>query len=419
MNNSDDQFRDENLNEEPQSFDGVSFKPTDASSEQVEEQSGEQVWNKPKKESRRKGRGAGLLALCIVCSLLCGGLGGYFGAKLGGGTDGAAVIYQSVQRLDAEGVPLGSTSLSTSDVVNLTKDSVVEITTEVTANDIFMMQYVKSGAGSGVIFTADGYIVTNNHVISGAKSISVTTTDGKSYPATLIGTDAESDIAVIKIDATGLTPAVLGSSGELTVGSSIIVIGNPLGQLGGTVTTGIISALDRAITIDGQSMNLMQTNAAVNPGNSGGGMYNMKGELVGIVNAKSSGTDVEGLGFAIPIDSVKATIEQLITYGYVQGRVQLGVTMIDIDDARTAASYRVNLFGVYIISVSENSDAERAGLLAGDCIISIDDKEIETSADAQECIKSHSVGDVLKIVVARDNKYVTLSATLTEYVPSK
>jgi serine protease Do len=187
------------------------------------------------------------------------------------------------------------TQLSTSEVASLTSDSVVEITTETVTTDSWMQQYVTNGAGSGVIVTQDGYIVTNNHVIDGASKISVRLKNGTTYTASLIGSDSKTDVALLKIGATGLKPVVLGNSESLKVGDTAIAIGNPLGQLGGTVTEGIISALDRELVIKGKKMSLLQTDAAINPGNSGGGLFNNKGELIGIVVAKSSGSDVEAL----------------------------------------------------------------------------------------------------------------------------
>lgn len=201
---------------------------------------------------------------------------------------------------------IGSTGymgdLTVAQVVDLVADTVVEITTTNVVTDIFYGQYVTSGAGSGVIITENGYIITNYHVIDGARSVTVRLTDGSEFDADIVGGDQSTDVAVLKINATGLNAAVLGSSRSLVVGQEVVAIGNPLGSLGGTVTDGIISALDRSVVVDGHRMTLMQTNAAINPGNSGGGLFNRAGELIGIVNAKQSNTGIEGLGFAIPID---------------------------------------------------------------------------------------------------------------------
>lgn len=203
------------------------------------------------------------------------------------------------------------------EIVVLTADSIVEVYTETVVNGGRFGQYIVEGAGSGVIISADGYIVTNNHVIDGTEKITVRLKNGTEYEATLIGRDSKTDIAVLKINEKDLKPVVFGDSDELVVGELAVAIGNPLGMLGGTVTDGIISALSRNIDIDGQMMNLLQMSAAVNPGNSGGGLFNRYGELVGIVNAKASGYDIEGLGFAIPINIVKSVIDDLIKYSYV------------------------------------------------------------------------------------------------------
>ncbi|MBQ0079432.1 MAG: trypsin-like peptidase domain-containing protein, partial [Eubacterium sp.] len=196
-----------------------------------------------------------------------------------------------------------SAAMSISQITEKTQKSVVEIRTESVASDSWMREYVTQGAGSGVIISSDGYIMTNNHVIDGARKITVTTIDEKSYSAKLVGTDPRNDVAVLKIKAEGLEAATYGNSDQLQVGDLAVAIGNPLGELGGTVTSGIISSLDRQLSIDGKSMNLLQTDASINPGNSGGGLFNDDGQLIGLVVAKSSGSDVEGLGFAIPINT--------------------------------------------------------------------------------------------------------------------
>ena len=291
-------------------------------------------------------------------------------------------------------------------------DSVVEIQTETMSTNKLFAQAVESGAGSGVILSEDGYIVTNNHVIEGANTITVKTRDGKSYNAKLIGTDSSTDLAVIKIDATGLKPAVLGNSSELQVGDTAIAIGNPLGELGGTVTTGIVSALDREVTIDNQTMHLLQTNAAINPGNSGGGLFNDQGELIGIVNAKSSGSNIEGLGFAIPIDRAKDVITSLIDNGYVKGRASLGVTLTTGTTNNPLSNESSTQ--VYIIEVQEGSAAAKAGLQAGDQILKVDDTDVEEIADVKTAVNSHKAGETMNITILRDNSTQTIQVTLGE-----
>ncbi len=308
--------------------------------------------------------------------------------------------------------------MSIPDVVDKTAASVVEITTEYVTTSQYMQQYITSGAGSGVIITEDGYILTNNHVIKDATSITVTLRSGESYPAELVGLDEDLDIALVKIDASSLTPATIGSSSDLRVGESIIAIGNPLGQLGGSVTDGIISALDRSISIEGTTMSLMQLSISINPGNSGGGLFDMSGSLVGIVNAKSSGDNIEGIGFAIPIDDVLPILDQLRQYGYITGRPAIGVTMIDISSPQMAWMYRVDEIGTYVYSVTENSPAYQGGLRAGDLIVSIDGTSIESASQAKEMIQSKSVGDEMTFVVKRGSQQVTLTITVGEYVPS-
>ena len=311
-------------------------------------------------------------------------------------------------------------------VAKLAADSVVEITTETVSTGVFMSQYVTTGAGSGVIITEDGYIVTNDHVVAGASSIKVRLHNGSEYSASLVGTDDETDIAVIKIETQGLPAASLGDSATLEVGDLIVAIGNPLGKLGGTVTEGIISALERDITIDGKEMSLLQHSAAVNPGNSGGGLFNSSGQLIGIVNAKYSDTSYEGLGFAIPLSTAIPVIEDLIEHGYVRGRVDLGASAIDIVSQYYALYYSVPEYGVYIQSVSAGSDAANAGIRSGDRIVSVDGVEISSSAELEKLVKSHSVGETVTVTLKRYTRSgrtynaedITVDIELTEYKPN-
>ena len=363
-----------------------------------------------------------LVAGVAVLSLLLGLAGGALSARYYYGKapipEGAAVIYKTTKLKDADGKTVEN-ALTIPEVAELVKNSVVEITTEQIVTGSFMQQYVSEGAGSGVIITADGYIVTNHHVIDGATNINVRLADGTKYNATLIGSDAKSDLAVIKIDAKELTPAAFGSSSELLVGEEVVAVGNPLGELGGTVTKGIISALDREITIDNTTMRLLQTDTAINPGNSGGGMFNTSGQLVGVINAKSAGEEIEGLGFAIPIDTAEAVVNDLIGHGYVTGRVEPGFVFVEINDAMTAMMYRVNELGLYISSVAEGSDAEKAGFRSGDYVVKIDDKEISTEAEANAVIDSKKVGDTLTVVIERNGQEKTVTLTLSEYTPKE
>ena len=368
---------------------------------------------KKEKKSGRVGFVAATLAAAIVLSGAVGFAGGYLGNQYAGNSSGTnKVIYQSVQRTSTTS---GSDSdkLSVADVAALTADSVVEITTESVTTGKFMQQYVSEGAGSGVIITSDGYIATNNHVIDGASKITVRLKDESVYEATLVGKDAKTDIAVLKINAKDLTAAVYGDSSKLVVGETAIAIGNPLGELGGTVTSGIISALDRSITIDGETMTLLQTNAAINPGNSGGGLFNQYGELIGIVNAKSSGSDIEGLGFAIPMNTAKTVIEEIIENGYVRGSISLGLAIVDISDTETAMAYRVSKTGVYVTQISSTSTQFQVG----DRIVSFNGESIDSAEALTSAINKCKMGDTVEVVVERRSQKYTFSLTLQEEKP--
>jgi serine protease Do len=350
------------------------------------------------------------LAACAFLSGVIGFSAGTLAAK----SQKGSVVVQSVERRpqNLENIPV--TSINIPSVAALTQNSVVEIRTESVTNSLFLRQFVTEGAGSGVIISEDGYIVTNNHVIQDARAITVALHDGTTYEAQLIATDSKMDIGVIKIEASGLTPAILGDSDSLSVGEPVVAVGNPLGQLGGTVTDGIVSALDREIILNNERRNLLQTNAAINPGNSGGGLFNADGELVGIVVAKSSGEDVEGLGFAIPINDAKPIIEDLIAQGYVGGRVSLGVTALDLTSPQLATQYGYKTPGVYVQSVVENSSAAAGGLQPGDCFVSINGTAIEAISDVTTILNDSSVGDQLEVTVKRDGKIVELTITLQE-----
>ena len=299
-----------------------------------------------------------------------------------------------------------------SDIVEKCKDSVVEITTEsVSSGNSIFGQYVSQGAGSGVIISKDGYIVTNNHVVSGATSLKVTTTDGTEHDASVVGKDSQTDLAVIKVDANNLQAATLGDSDILQVGDPAIAIGNPLGELGGTVTTGIISATDRQITIDDETMTLLQTDAAINPGNSGGGLFNADGNLIGIVNAKESSTGIEGLGFAIPITPAQDIITELMQNGSVTSRPALNVSLYDYT-SNNQGQYSKYEDGCYIVQIVKNGAADKAGLKQNDRILSFDGEQIQSTSDVKNVLKKHKIGDTVKMVVERDSKKVTVEITL-------
>ncbi|MEG1560581.1 MAG: trypsin-like peptidase domain-containing protein [Clostridia bacterium] len=277
---------------------------------------------------------------------------------------------------------------------------------------------VSTGSGSGVIITSDGYIVTNNHVVEGANEITVYMQDGSVHAATLIGTDSRTDLAIVKIDAVNLKTATIGKSSFLEIGDSVYAIGNPLGELASTVTSGIISGKDRAVEIDGISMTLLQTDAAINPGNSGGGLFNAStGELIGVVNAKSFGLEIEGLGFAIPIDSATPIITQLMDQGFVSGRPYIGVNMQNVT-VRTGDAFG-SMFGGYstavqVTAVEENGPAAKAGIKVGDLILGLGDKKADTSEALVALLNGFNAGDTVKITIQRNNQKMELDLILGE-----
>lgn len=303
--------------------------------------------------------------------------------------------------------------LTIQEIVAANENSVVAITTESVATDIWARQYITSGAGSGVIYSEDGYILTNNHVIEGASTIKVTMHDGTEYDATLVAADDRCDIAVIKISAKELVPVTLNTDMNLSVGDLAVAIGNPLGTLAGTATEGIISGLEREITLDGKTMTLLQISASINPGNSGGGVFDQNGRLIGLVVAKSSGSDVEGLGFAIPADTVKKVADSLIKSGYVTGRPAAGITIVDLTSAQDAMKYGVSITGVYINEVT-GENAKEAGLKAGDLIYMIDKKEVTSSEMLIGEIQKHKVGDTVTFTIVRDDKMHEIKVKLQE-----
>ena len=402
--------------------DGGSVPPTPPEQPQY---SAPQQPEKPRRK-KKKFNGGKLVrsAVALVLAAAMGFAGGFVGAKYGGGSK---VVIQQVAPSSTSSSDSGSASavntasgMTTAQVSEMVSPSVVVITTEQVVYSQWSwygQNQVESGAGSGVVISSDGYILTCAHVVSGASNITVTIGD-TDYPATVVGEDDTSDVAVLKIDATDLTPATVGNSDSLAVGESVLAVGNPLGELGGTVTSGIVSALNRSVTIQGTSstntMSLIQMDASVSPGNSGGGLFNMNGELIGLVNAKSSSSDAEGLGFAIPINDAIKVAQDLLENGYVSGRPYMGITYLAVTDAQTAAQLNVNAYGVYIVDVVQGGPADKAGLKTGDRIVSIDGTEIAQKDDLGTLIQQHAAGDTLSITVAREGQMQTVSLTLGE-----
>lgn len=355
-------------------------------------------------------------------SLACGLGGGWFAythlsANAPQTNSKANITYSSAESPSSTTTVASSdngTGLTTSEVAAIASPSVVEIVTESTTTQYGMFggTYTSQAAGSGVIISKDGYIITNNHVVEGANTITVTTYDNKEYSATLVGTDEASDIAVIKIDASDLTAATVGDSSKIEAGDTAVVIGNPLGTLGGTVTDGIISSPSREMVINNQSMELIQTNAEINSGNSGGGLFDGNGNLIGIVNAKdsgttSSGTVIEGIGFAIPINTAMDVANELMQYGEVVDRPTLGVYLQEVSN-----SYYNYTPGLYITGTADGSGAEKAGLRAYDRIVSADGEEIDAQSDLTKVLRNKKVGDTISLTIERNGKQMDVQVTL-------
>jgi len=388
----------------------------------------------PKKVKEKKKGGMGkFIAACLICAIL-GGVGG--GAIVATQLPDSATTNYNGSKLNisdsdssetqtASPVAAGST-MTGSQIYSLGCAQAVGISTEITYTNYFGMQSKSAVSGSGFIVTSDGYIVTNYHVIADAYTqnyaVSVMLYNGDKFDAKIVGVEESSDIAVLKIDATGLSAATLGDSDNLQVGETVYAIGNPLGELSFTMTSGMVSALDRDITTQdsttGQTTtnNMFQIDAAVNEGNSGGPVYNEKGEVVGIVTAKYSDTGVEGLGFAIPINDVTDIVDQLITNGYVSGKANFGITVTTVDS--TVAQYYNMVEGAYVYSVEQGSCSDKAGLKVGDIITAINDVTVKSSSELTNEKKNYKAGDVVKLKVYRQGEYIDLTVTLDEDVPT-
>lgn len=389
----------------------------------------------PKK--RRRGVWSRILAAVLTLVLVAGSCGltawminDHWSAELQRTSENLTEqIQQLQQQLEASsnaaagnsvsGSPVSADGLTPSQVYAMNVDSVVLISSQVQTS---MYGQITSGisSGSGFILSEDGYVVTNNHVVENAVSVSVTTYDGNEYAATIVGTDSTNDVAVLKIAQEdlpnqGLSPVTLGSSDDLIVGDQVVAIGNPLGELTSTMTVGYVSAKDRDVTTDGTTINMIQTDAAINSGNSGGPLFNMKGEVVGITTAKysgssSSGASIESIGFAIPIDDVSGMISDLANYGYVTG-AYLGVSVTEVDSS--AKFYGVP-GGAYVVEVVDGYCAKEAGIQVGDIITGLDQYSVDTYTDLSRALRKFKAGDTVKITVYRNGQTLTMPITLSE-----
>lgn len=303
------------------------------------------------------------------------------------------------------------------DVADRVLPSIVMIKNKINFNTGFVTQSMNQGTGSGIIYREDGYIITNQHVIDGASEILVTLHDGREFKGRVLGKDSKTDLAVIKIDANNLPAGEFGDSDKLKVGELAVAIGNPAGEeFSGTVTAGIISALDRKLALGEKNMKLIQTDAAINPGNSGGALVNEKGEIIGINSVKLSAPNIEGMGFAIPINDALPIINELMQNGYVK-RPWIGVGITNITD-QISKEYKVPK-GVYIAKVYYNSPAERSGLKVDDIITKVDGKKVETVTDLSNIIETHKPEDTIKLTVYRNKKYIDIDVTLDIMPPTE
>lgn len=388
---------------------------------------------KAPKEKKPHGKWVKALCLCLVCALL----GGLCGAGIMAGSMNSRIVAveQRLEEQTKETLPIGSQTSSTPAPVSTTTaakpvaaiydqacNEVVGITTEVTYTNFFGQTSSSAVSGSGFIVSPDGYILTNYHVIEyaykGNYAITVMLHDGTRYEASIVGVEDCNDIAVLKIDASGLDPVTFGDSDKLSVGDDVYAVGNPLGELEFSMTTGHVSALDRLITTEdgSEAINMFQIDAAVNSGNSGGPVYNANGEVVGIVTAKYSETGVEGLGFAIPINDAAKIANDLITKGYVTGKAYMGVSIDERYNSMYSQYYNMPI-GAFVKSVESGSCAESAGIQAGDIITRLGDVEITGYSDLKQAIKQYSAGDSAELELYRAGESRTLTVTFDEAVP--
>ncbi|WP_300270125.1 S1C family serine protease [uncultured Flavonifractor sp.] len=375
--------------------------------------------SEPPKKKKKGGLGK-FLAVGLCCAIIGGGVGG--GAvwainRFGGNT---ATIYEGTRPSAVSLANVdGKTVLSAEEVYASNLESVVGVNGNVTTN--VWGQTVKNAvSGSGFVISSNdtaSYILTNYHVIDGVTDITVFFADGKSYDATLVGGEEENDIAVLKIDQGNLRPVVLGDSDAINVGEDVYAIGNPLGELTFTFTGGYVSAKDRSVTMsDGTVMNMIQTDTAINSGNSGGPLFDKYGQVVGIVSAKlssssSSEASVEGLGFAIPINDVKDMVTSIMENGYVTGKPNVGILMSDVDES--AQRYGVPA-GSEVLAILDGSCAQTAGLQVGDIITAVGDTTVSSSDALKSAIKDCKAGDSVTFTVYRSGETLTINVVLDE-----
>ncbi len=382
---------------------------------------------KKKEKKARRGLGVfGAIVLCLICALLGGLFGGYLTVKRihlpEPKKDTALEVRVEALEEAAKKAPLqkaydAQQTISTTAVYAQNVSSVVGIINDTDKTNVFGQTTSIASSGSGFVVRADGYIVTNYHVVDGAQTLSVSLYSGEEYPAQVVGYDSDFDVAVLKMEAENLDTASIGDSDLLRVGDQVAAIGNPLGELTLSMTVGYISALDREINTDGSPINMLQTDVAINSGNSGGPLFDMKGNVIGITTAKysgstSSGATIEGIGFALPINDVMRIVNDLLELGYVSGRAYLGITAMEMD-ANTAELYSLPL-GVYVSTVAEGSCAQKAGLQKGDIILSLGEHETPSYSALKRALFSYNPGDQTEVLIFRAGAQLTMEITLDE-----
>ncbi len=399
---------------------------------------------KPVKEprpARQKGVGlGGMIALCLICALLGGLCGGaYVSSSLDRRFDQLEESMNELSESSGQAPPSSASAaaaeagiaaaesgtaedMNAGDIYDLACRQVVGVSTEVTGTNFFGMPVSGAVTGTGFIISSDGYIITNYHVIEdaykGRLDVTVMLHDGTSYKAEIVGTEPDNDIAVLRIDAEGLNAAVIGDSDALRVGDTVYAVGNPLGELEFSMTTGHVSAKDRVIKTENgaEAIAMFQVDAPVNSGNSGGPVYNGRGEVVGVVTAKYSSSGVEGIGFAIPINDAASIARDLVTNGYVTGKARLGVT-VNSKYSEMYAQYYGWPLGAYIDGVEKGSCAERAGIEAGDIITRLGEEDVRSYEDLRSAIRRHSAGETVEIEVYHADESRTVAVVLDEETP--
>ena len=372
---------------------------------------------------RRRRRKRGVLVFLAFCLLLAAAAGGALGLRYflsdGDGRDPFYYDYENPEETASEEItiptyPYGEGAALTVEQNHGQALSTQEVYAQLNPAVVTVMAQLGNGmsVGTGVIFTEDGYILTNYHVLEGGSSCTVTLSNDRTYEAFYVAGDADNDLAVLKVDLTGLPAAEFGSSDALVVGDPVYAIGNPLGvELRGTLTDGIVSAINRDVRVDGRSMSLIQTNAALNTGNSGGPLINAYGQVVGINTIKmtSSYSNVEGLGFAIPSDTIRLLVNDLLTYGRVQPQPALGVSV-----SRIGEQLGDDLWGILVQTVEEDSAAEKAGVQEGDYITAADGIPVTASQDLLKIRREYRVGDALTLTLYRDGELLDVTLILQE-----